>query len=145
MGTRNLGPGLGLLIASVLLYVFGLCYGGYAPFWLGVLCYLGMLMPSYVRAKSESAGAAESVQGVGIAERKEKLAILITSTALVLVRSHAVFYGMMAIAALSQISTFQSLHFASKSSGAGGQGQSGEFRRSREAAKPAGEPCHDPC
>ncbi len=105
---------------SEFLYVFGLCYGGYAPFWLGLLCYFSMLMPSYVRAKAESSGAVPSVQGVGIAERKEKLAILIVSTALALVWSNAIFYGMIAIAVVSQISTFQRLHFASRA------GRSGE-------------------
>jgi len=100
---------------SEFLYVFGLCYGGYAPFWLGMLCYFSMLMPSYVRAKAESSGAAASVQGVGIAERKEKLAILIISVALALVWGDAVFYGLIVIAALSQLSTFQRLHFASRS------------------------------
>lgn len=102
---------------SEFLYIFGLCYGGYAPFWLGMLCYFSMLMPSYVRAKAESSGAAVSVQGVGIAERKEKIAILIIATALALVWSDAVFYGMIVIAALSQISTFQRLYFASRSGG----------------------------
>jgi phosphatidylglycerophosphate synthase len=100
---------------SEFLYVFGLCFGGYAPFWLGMLCYFSMLMPSYVRAKAESAGAAASVQGVGIAERKEKLAILIISVALALVWNDAVLYGLIAITLLSQISTFQRLRFASRS------------------------------
>jgi phosphatidylglycerophosphate synthase len=102
---------------SEFLYLFGLCYGGYAPFWLGMLCYFSMLMPSYVRAKAESAGVAASVQGVGIAERKEKLAILIISIALALAWSHAVFYGMITVAALSQISTLQRLHYASRPGG----------------------------
>ena len=107
---------------SEFLYVFGLCYGGYAPFWLGMICYFSMLMPSYVRAKAESAGAAESVRGVGIAERKEKLAILIVSVVLALAWRAAIFYGMIAIAVLSQISTFQRLHFASKSGRGAGVG-----------------------
>jgi ABC-type multidrug transport system permease subunit len=45
--------------------------------------------------------------------------ILIVSTALALVWSNAVFYGMIAIAVVSQISTFQRLHFASRAGGRG--------------------------
>jgi ABC-type multidrug transport system permease subunit len=46
--------------------------------------------------------------------------ILIVSTAIALVWSNAVFYGMIAIAVVSQISTFHRLHFASRA------GRSGE-------------------
>jgi phosphatidylglycerophosphate synthase len=107
---------------SEFLYVFGICYGGYAPFWLGMLCYFSMLMPSYVRAKAETSGASASVQGVGIAERKEKLSILIVSAALLLVWRDALYYGMIIITILSQISAFQRLHFAS-GSGRGAEAQ----------------------
>ena len=119
---------------SEFLYVFGLCYGGYAPFWLGMLCYFSMLMPSYVRAKAESAGAAASVRGVGIAERKEKLAILIISVAIALVWGKAVFYGLIAIAVLSQVSTFQRLRFASRAAGSAEGGGRGESERDIEAS-----------
>jgi CDP-diacylglycerol--glycerol-3-phosphate 3-phosphatidyltransferase/archaetidylinositol phosphate synthase len=99
---------------SELLYVFGLCYGGYAPFWLGLLCLFSMLMPSYVRAKVESSGSGRSCQGIGIAERKEKLTILVVSIVLAFFIRNAVIYGFTAITVISQISAFQRLHFASR-------------------------------
>jgi phosphatidylglycerophosphate synthase len=102
---------------SELLYVFGLCYGGYAPFWLGLLCVFSMLMPSYVRAKVEGSGAGKSCQGVGIAERKEKLTIMIVSIILAFFIRDAVFYGLVAITVVSQISAVQRLYFASRGSG----------------------------
>ena len=97
------------------LYVFGLCYGGYAPYWLGLLTFFSMLMPSYIRGKVESAGMGVSSQGVGIAERKEKLAILIGSLVLAFFIENAVFYGFLAITVVSQISAFQRLHHAFRS------------------------------
>lgn len=96
------------------LYVFGLCYGGFAPFWLGFLCLFSMLMPSYIRAKAESAGVGTSCQGVGIAERKEKLAILIGSIVLTFFIRNALAYGFIAIVVISQISAFQRLYHASR-------------------------------
>jgi phosphatidylglycerophosphate synthase len=96
------------------LYILGLCYGGYAPWWLGFLCYFSMLMPSYIRAKVESSGSAPSVQGVGIAERKEKLGILILSTALAFAFRSAIIYGFIAITVISQVSAFQRLYHASR-------------------------------
>jgi CDP-diacylglycerol--glycerol-3-phosphate 3-phosphatidyltransferase/archaetidylinositol phosphate synthase len=101
---------------SELLYVFGLCYGGYAPFWLGMLCLFSMLMPSYVRAKVEGSGSGMSCQGIGIAERKEKLTILIVAVVLAFFLRSAVTYGFIAITVISQISAFQRLHFASRGS-----------------------------
>ena len=99
---------------SEFLYVFGLCYGGYAPWWLGLLCYFSMLMPSYIRAKVESSRSAPSVQGVGIAERKEKLGILILSTALAFAFRSAIVYGFVAITVISQVSALQRIYHASK-------------------------------
>jgi CDP-diacylglycerol--glycerol-3-phosphate 3-phosphatidyltransferase/archaetidylinositol phosphate synthase len=94
------------------LYIFGLCYGGYAPFWLGFLCFFSMLMPSYIRAKAESSGTVSSCQGVGIAERKEKLGILLVSVILAFFLPGAVFVGLALIAGLSQVSALQRLHAA---------------------------------
>jgi phosphatidylglycerophosphate synthase len=95
------------------LYVFGLCYGGYAPFWLGFLAFFSMIMPSYIRAKAES-GVGFSCQGVGIAERKEKLGILILSLILAFFIKNAVYYGLIAVTLVSQASALQRLYHASQ-------------------------------
>jgi phosphatidylglycerophosphate synthase len=102
---------------SEFLYVFGLSYGGYAPFWLGLVCIFSMVMPSYIRAKVESSGSHASCQGVGIAERKEKLTILLVSVVLAFFVRNAVAYGLIAIAVISQISAFQRLYHAFISGG----------------------------
>jgi phosphatidylglycerophosphate synthase len=94
------------------MYIFGLCYGGYAPFWLGFLCFFSMMMPSYIRAKIESSGAEVSCQGVGIAERKEKLTILLACMVLQFFMGSAVIYGLALITVISQASAVQRLYFA---------------------------------
>ena len=93
-------------------WILGLCLGGYAPFWLGLVTLFSMLMPSYVRAKVESSGIGISSQGVGIAERKEKVTILIVSLVLAFRFEDAVGYGFGVISVISQISAFERLWHA---------------------------------
>ncbi len=92
--------------------VLGLCAGGYAPFWLGLITIFSMLIPSYVRAKVESSGMDVSARGVGIAERKEKIGILIASIVAGFFFQRAISYGLAAISAISQISAFERLWHA---------------------------------
>jgi phosphatidylglycerophosphate synthase len=56
--------------------VCGMIYGGYTPWYWGVFTLFGMLMASFTRAKAESVGGLERCT-VGIAERQEKLILLI--------------------------------------------------------------------
>ncbi len=98
-------------------WILGLCLGGYAPFWLGLITFFSMLMPSYVRAKVESSGLGISSQGVGIAERKEKMAILLVSLILAFRFRQAVQCGFVAISAISQISAFERLWHAYREGG----------------------------
>lgn len=63
------------------LFLLGVMIGDYAdPFWV-LFAFFGMIMASYVRAKAESMGSGSC--SVGIAERKEKLSLLILGSLLV--------------------------------------------------------------
>ncbi len=58
--------------------IFGVILGGWcSPFW-GILALIGSLLVSYSRARAEAAGVSQL--GVGIAERPERLIILMVMT-----------------------------------------------------------------
>ncbi len=64
--------------------IFGIIFGGWlssswGPLW-GILALVGSLMVSYARARAEAAGVSQL--GVGIAERPERLIILMGATLL---------------------------------------------------------------
>lgn len=64
--------------------IFGIIFGGWlssswGPLW-GILALVGSLMVSYARARAEAAGISQL--GVGIAERPERLIILMGATLL---------------------------------------------------------------
>jgi len=70
------------------LIVVGIVYGGYSGWVSGVFSLFGMLMASFTRAKAESVGGLKSCT-VGIAERQEKLLLLIAGSILVTVFTEA--------------------------------------------------------
>lgn len=58
--------------------LFGLVWGGWCtPFW-GIVALIGSLLVSYARARAEAVGVSQL--GIGIAERPERLIILIAAT-----------------------------------------------------------------
>lgn len=60
--------------------LFGVILGGWcSPFW-GILALIGSLLVSYARARAEAAGVSQL--GIGIAERPERLIILMATTIL---------------------------------------------------------------
>ena len=99
--------------------LFGVILGGWAsPFW-GILALIGSLLVSYARARAEAAGVKQL--GVGLAERPERIIILIIVTFLqyltlisVLVPPPVFFgitlwteYGIILIAILAHITVLQ--------------------------------------
>ena len=95
-----------------LFIVFGMVFGGYISWVLGFFALFGMLMASFTRAKAESVGGLASVT-VGIAERQEKLLILILGSFLVWIFpfSEVLNYAAILVGVLSHITVAQRLHF----------------------------------
>lgn len=85
-------------ISEIALYA-GLLAGGLVPVWVGLWALTASLMVSYVRARVSVEGV--TLKGVGIAERPERLLILMVSTLLWPVSSGILFGGVLLIAVLA--------------------------------------------
>ena len=90
--------------------MFGILYGGFTPWEWGLFTLFGMLMASFTRAKAESVGGLESCT-VGVAERQEKLLLLIGSSVLTAVWGDALTYGVILVGVLSHLTVIQRLHY----------------------------------
>ncbi len=90
--------------------VCGMIYGGYTPWFWGVFTLFGMLMASFTRAKAESVGGLERCT-VGIAERQEKLMILIGGSLLHGYVGEALNYAVILVGVLSHLTVAQRLHY----------------------------------
>ena len=97
--------------------VFGIGLSIYAETWIGFLCLFSMVMASFTRAKAESVGGLEKCT-VGIAERQEKLGILLGSVFLTylfptvnILGFTILEMGLLLIAVLSQITVIQRLNY----------------------------------
>lgn len=92
------------------LILFGIVYGSFTKWFWGVFTLFGMLMASLTRAKAESVGGLESC-AVGIAERQEKLLILILGSILNVFYKEALNYAVILVGILSNITVIQRLHY----------------------------------
>jgi phosphatidylglycerophosphate synthase len=90
--------------------VCGMIYGGYTPWFWGLFTLFGMLMASFTRAKAESVGGLERCT-VGIAERQEKLIILIGGSLLHGYVGEALNYAVILVGVLSHLTVAQRLHY----------------------------------
>lgn len=90
--------------------VCGMIYGGYTPWHWGLFTLFGMLMASFTRAKAESVGGLERCT-VGIAERQEKLIILIGGSLLHGYVGDALNYAVILVGVLSHLTVAQRLHY----------------------------------
>ena len=88
----------------------GMIYGGYTPWYWGLFTLFGMLMASFTRAKAESVGGLERCT-VGIAERQEKLIILIGGSLIQGYVGEALNYAVIIVGVLSHITMAQRLHY----------------------------------
>ncbi len=88
----------------------GMIYGGYTPWYWGLFTLFGMLMASFTRAKAESVGGLERCT-VGIAERQEKLIILIGGSLIHGYVGEALNYAVIIVGVLSHITMAQRLHY----------------------------------
>jgi len=90
--------------------ITGIVLGGYVDWMWGVFALIGMLMASFTRAKAESVGGLKSCT-VGIAERQEKLIIIIAGSLLMLYYPQALLYAIMLVGIISHITVVQRLEF----------------------------------
>jgi len=90
--------------------MFGVLYGGYTPWEWGLFTLFGMLMASFTRAKAESVGGLEHCT-VGVAERQEKLILLIGGSILTTVWGDALTYSVVLVGVLSHLTVIQRLHY----------------------------------
>jgi len=88
----------------------GIGLGGLSSWLWVVFCLFGMVMASFTRAKAESVGGLKSCT-VGIAERQEKLIILLIGSILQPYIDGALMAAIIAVGALSHITVVQRLNY----------------------------------
>ena len=90
--------------------IIGITYAGYTTWVSGLFTLFGMLMASFTRAKAESVGGLKSCT-VGIAERQEKLLLIIGGSLLLFMFSQSLNYAIIIVGILSHITVLQRLHY----------------------------------
>lgn len=97
-------------IAEIALYV-GLLAGSLIQPWIGIWALSAALMVSYVRARVSVEGV--TLKGVGVAERPERLLILIIATLFWPLSSSILSGGVLLVAVLSSITVVSRVYRAS--------------------------------
>ena len=90
--------------------IIGIIYAGYTSWISGFFTLFGMLMASFTRAKAESVGGLKSCT-VGIAERQEKLLLIIGGSLLLFMFPQSLNYAIIIVGILSHITVLQRLHY----------------------------------
>ena len=98
-------------LGEIALYA-ALIAGSLVPSWVGVWALSAALMVSYVRARVSAEGV--TLKGVGIAERPERLLILIIATILWPLSSSVLVAGVLLIAVLSSVTIISRVYRASR-------------------------------
>jgi len=93
--------------------ITGIVYGGYVSWFWGFFALFGMVMASYTRAKAESIGRLKSCT-VGIAERQEKLILIIIGALAQPYYENALLYVIITVALISHVTVIQRLLFVKK-------------------------------
>lgn len=90
----------------------GLAVGGLVSVWVAFWALSAALMVSYVRARVSAEGV--TLKGVGIAERPERLLILLVSTIFWSANPGVLFWGVVLIALLSSVTVVERVYRAGK-------------------------------
>lgn len=90
--------------------LLGIGLGGFVDWIWVIFALFGMVMSSFVRAKAESVGGLKSCT-VGIAERQEKLILLLVGSILQPLFSFALPVCVFAVGLLSHVTVIQRLHY----------------------------------
>ena len=94
-------------VGEIFLYS-GLLIGGLVPSWLALWALSASLMVSYIRARVDVEGV--KLKGIGIAERPERLLILLVATILAAYSSLWLEIGVGLIAVLSTVTILERLY-----------------------------------
>ncbi len=94
-------------VGEIALYA-GLFIGGLVPGWLSLWALSASLMVSYVRARVDVEGV--KLKGIGLAERPERLLILLIATFFAIYNSSSLEFGVGLIAALSTLTIVERLY-----------------------------------
>jgi len=94
-------------VGEMTLYV-GLFIGGLVPGWLSLWALSASLMVSYVRARVDVEGV--KLKGVGLAERPERLLVLLVATISVAFNSLSLVLGVGLVALLSTVTVVERLY-----------------------------------
>jgi len=94
-------------VGEILLYA-GLFIGGLVPGWLSLWALSASLMVSYVRARVDVEGV--KLKGVGLAERPERLLILLLATVPAAFNPVSLEFGVSLIALLSTVTVVERLY-----------------------------------
>ena len=93
----------------------GIIAGGllYDSFW-GIVAIIGSIMVSYTRARAEAAGV--KMETVGLAERAERIIILAFASFLNLSWVDGLFWGVVVLAFLTNLTVLQRIYYFKKAS-----------------------------
>lgn len=95
------------------LIIMGIVLSNYVDWILGIFTLVGMLLASFTRAKAESIGGLKSCT-VGVAERQEKLIILIVGSFFSIYYFGALSYAVLLVGGLSHFTVIQRLEYTWK-------------------------------
>ena len=87
------------------LILVGLVLGGFADVFWGLLALMGSLLVSYSRARAEAAGV--KMETVGLAERAERVLILVVASFVTLIWRDALWWGVVLLAVLTNLTVLQ--------------------------------------
>jgi len=94
--------------------LWGIICGGLTQISWGIAALIGSLMVSYTRARAETAGV--KMESIGLAERAERIVILVTSSLLSYVWLDALNWGVIVLAILTNVTVIQrAIYFRNKS------------------------------
>jgi CDP-diacylglycerol--glycerol-3-phosphate 3-phosphatidyltransferase/archaetidylinositol phosphate synthase len=91
----------------------GIAVGGFTDWIWAIFALFGMVMASYVRARAESSGGLTSCT-VGIAERQEKILLLLVGSILQPFLGFALSVCVIIVGILSHVTVVQRLYFTFK-------------------------------
>jgi archaetidylinositol phosphate synthase len=92
----------------------GIILGGFSDFSWGLAAVIGTLLVSYVRARAEAAGV--KMESIGVAERAERMIILITASLITLAWSEALKWSIILLAFLTNLTVLQRVIYFYKAS-----------------------------
>lgn len=97
----------------------GIMFGGLCSFFWGFLALVGSLLVSYVRAMAEAAGV--KMESVGIAERAERIVILVAGSFVSVIWLEAFEWCVVLLAFLSNFTVFQRVFYFYRMTRGGGK------------------------